>query len=66
VRKIQDAYGDAVVVGNVNKKALDEMSDGVAHATLVFAQTTSAVSGTEKGRGTPSAEPDYKGPMALR
>ena len=49
-----------------NKKALDEMSDGVAHATLAFAQTTSAVSGTEKGSGSPSSELKYKGPMALR
>lgn len=66
VQRVEDAYGDAVVVGNVNTKALDEMSDGVAHATLAFAQTTSAVGGTEKGRGTPSGEPKYNGPMALR
>jgi hypothetical protein len=66
VQEIEDAYGENVIVGNINTRALDEMSDGVAHATLVFAQTTSAVGGTEKGRGTPSAEPKYKGPMALR
>jgi hypothetical protein len=45
---------------------LREMSDGAAHATLAFAQTTSAVGGTEKGEGTPSSELVYKGPMALR
>jgi Zn-dependent M28 family amino/carboxypeptidase len=66
VRRVEAAYGESVVVGNINKRALGEMSGGVAHATLVFAQTTSAVSGTDKGRGTPSAEPKYKGPMALR
>jgi hypothetical protein len=65
VREVQDAYGEGVIVGNVNTLALDEMSDGVAHATLVFAQTTSAVGGTAKGSGTPSGEPKYKGPMAL-
>lgn len=66
VLRVERAYGEEVIVGNVNTLALDEMSDGVAHATLVFAQTTSAVGGTEKGRGTPSGEPKYKGPMALR
>jgi Zn-dependent M28 family amino/carboxypeptidase len=66
VLRVERAYGEEVIVGNVNTLALGEMSDGVAHATLVFAQTTSAVGGTEKGRGTPSGEPKYKGPMALR
>jgi hypothetical protein len=28
-----------VIVGNVNTKALDEMSDAAAHATLTLAQT---------------------------
>jgi Zn-dependent M28 family amino/carboxypeptidase len=66
VQRIEEAYGEDVIVGNVNTKALDEMSDGVAHATLAFAQTTSAVGGTEKGSGTPSGDPQYKGPKALR
>jgi Zn-dependent M28 family amino/carboxypeptidase len=47
VDQVEAAYGDAVIVGNVNTKALDEMSDAAAHATLTFAQTTSAVSGTD-------------------
>jgi hypothetical protein len=35
---------------NLNTKALDEMSDAAAHATLTFAQTTSAIEGTDKGK----------------
>ena len=66
VRRIERAYGERVIRGNVNKKALNEMSDGVAHATLAFAQTTSAVGGTDKGSGTPSGDRQYKGPKALR
>jgi hypothetical protein len=38
------------------------MSDAVAHGTLTFAQTTSAVTGTDKGSGTPtSSTPKYHG-----
>jgi Zn-dependent M28 family amino/carboxypeptidase len=47
VDQVEAAYGDAVIVGNVNTKALDEMSDAAAHATLTFAQTTSVVNGTD-------------------
>jgi hypothetical protein len=36
------------LVGNVNTKALDEMSDAAAHAVLTFGMTTSAVNGTSK------------------
>jgi Zn-dependent M28 family amino/carboxypeptidase len=66
VRRIERAYGERVIRGNVNKKALNEMSDGAAHATLAFAQTTSAVGGTEKGDGTPTNDLLYKGPKAQR
>ena len=34
---------------NNSNQALDEMSDAAAHATLTFAQTRSAVEGTDKG-----------------
>ncbi|HEX2045148.1 MAG TPA: M20/M25/M40 family metallo-hydrolase [Gaiellaceae bacterium] len=37
-------------IGNLSSDALDEMSDAAAHATLVFAQTGSAVQGTDKGK----------------
>src|SRR5919112_3303509 len=42
-------------ISNLNTLALDEMSDAVAHGTLTFAQTTSAVTGTNKGSGTPTS-----------
>ena len=38
------------LVGNVNLEALEEMSDAAAHATLVFAMTSSAIEGTDKGK----------------
>ena len=66
VRAIEDAYGDAVVVGNVNMQALEELAAGAAHATLVFAEATSAVAGTEKGDGTPTNDLLYKGSKAQR
>jgi Zn-dependent M28 family amino/carboxypeptidase len=53
-------------ITNLNKTALDQMSDATAHATLAFAQTTSAVGGTEQGSGTPSSKLEYKGPHAQR
>jgi Zn-dependent M28 family amino/carboxypeptidase len=36
---------------NLSDTALDQMADAAAHATLVFAQTTSAIEGTDKGKG---------------
>ncbi|AOY86812.1 hypothetical protein BKP64_00700 [Marinobacter salinus] len=36
---------------NISLQALDEMSDAVAHSVLTFAMTTSAVNGTDKGKG---------------
>jgi hypothetical protein len=37
-------------IDNLSLKALRQMSDAAAHATLVFARTTSAVEGTDKGK----------------
>ena len=54
---IEAGYPPGTLVGNLNTQALDEMSDAVAHGTLTFAQTTSAVTGTDKGSGTPSPRP---------
>jgi hypothetical protein len=43
------------------------MSDATAHGTLTFAQTTSAVTGTAKGSGTPtSSAAKYHGPLLQR
>ena len=37
------------------------MSDAVAHSTLTFAQTTSAVRGTDKGSSSSTKPYDWKG-----
>ena len=42
------------------------MSDALAHGLLTFAMTTSAVQGTDKGKGTPGYDPAFKGHMARR
>ena len=51
---------------NVNNQGLSEHSDAAVHAILTFAQTTSAVNGTEKG-STRSTKPfDWHGPKQVR
>jgi Zn-dependent M28 family amino/carboxypeptidase len=49
---------------NVNEVVLDEMADAVAHAVMTFAMTTSAVNGTDKGKGKDKWKNGmaYKGP----
>jgi hypothetical protein len=42
------------------------MSDAVAHATLTFAQTTSAVNGTGKGSSSSTKPYDWKGDKLVR
>jgi Zn-dependent M28 family amino/carboxypeptidase len=46
-------------IGNLSNTALDQMSDAVAHDTLTFAQTGSAVEGSDKGKAL--GHGDYKG-----
>jgi hypothetical protein len=54
-------------ISNLNTQALDEMSDAVAHGTETFAQTTSAVNGTNKGSATPkSSAAKYHGSLLQR
>jgi Zn-dependent M28 family amino/carboxypeptidase len=54
---LNTAYGGALeyrgVISNVNTLALEQMSDAVAHAVLLYAMSTSSVSGT--GRGSEQA-----------
>jgi Zn-dependent M28 family amino/carboxypeptidase len=49
---LNDAYDGALeylgVISNVNTLALEEMSDAVAHAVLLYAMSTGSVSGTGK------------------
>ena len=37
-------------INNLSRTALDQMSDAVAHGTLTFAQSSSAVQGSDKGK----------------
>ena len=53
-------------LGNINDETLDLMSDAVAHSTLVFAETTSAVNGTGKGKAVGQFKPNFKGHQAIR
>jgi Zn-dependent M28 family amino/carboxypeptidase len=53
-------------ITNLNQTTLDLMSDAIAHATLVFAETTSAVNGTGKGNATGKVDWQFKGNHALR
>ena len=51
---------------NINNQGLDEHSDAAVHAILTFAQTTSAVNGTDKGSTTSSKNLDWKGHHRVR
>ncbi|MFW5470924.1 M28 family peptidase [Knoellia sp. CPCC 206435] len=53
-------------IDNINEDTLDLMADAIAHATLTFAETTSAVNGTGKGNGTGKVDWQFKGNRALR
>ena len=53
-------------ISNLNKTSLDQLADGAAHATLAFAQTTSAVSGTDKASNTAKSKMEYKGSHAKK
>jgi Zn-dependent M28 family amino/carboxypeptidase len=50
--ELNDVYDGALeyngVITNINTQALEEMSDAVAHAVLLYAMSTSSVSGTGK------------------
>ena len=46
-------------INNLSNTALDQMSDAVAHGTLTFAQSGSAVEGTNKGKAV--GHGDYQG-----
>ena len=54
------------LVGNINMEAQEEMSDGAAHALYTFAQTTSAVSGTDRGQTSGVTDLEFKGSHARK
>ncbi len=51
-------------LSNISAEALDTMSDAAAHTIMTFAMTTSAVNGTDKGKGNGQMNDamEYKGP----
>jgi Zn-dependent M28 family amino/carboxypeptidase len=51
---------------NINNTALDINSDAVAHAVLTFAQTTSAVNGTDNGSSSSTKSYEWKGPHRIK
>ena len=53
-------------IDNLSAEALDIMSDAVAHATLTFAETESAVNGTGKGKAKGQLQLEFKGTDAIR
>jgi len=48
-------------IANLSQTALDQMSDAIAHSTLVFALTKSSVSGTDKASNTAKDKMQFKG-----
>ena len=68
---LNDAYDGALefngVISNVNTLALEEMSDAVAHAVLLYAMSTSSVSGTGQAseQGTVATGPARRALQAL-
>jgi Zn-dependent M28 family amino/carboxypeptidase len=48
-------------IDNPDSVALEQMSDAAAHAILTFAMTTSAVNGTDKGKGHGTSGFEYLG-----
>jgi Zn-dependent M28 family amino/carboxypeptidase len=54
------------LVGNINMDAQEEMADGAAHALYTFAQTTSAVNGTNRGTGDRVTDLTFQGSHARK
>ena len=53
-------------IDNLSDEALDQMSDAIAHSTLTFAMTTSAINGTAKGGSGSTIEFAEKGNQAIK
>lgn len=53
-------------LSNVDVTVLEEMADAIAHATLTFAETSSAINGTSKGQGQGNVDLRFKGDAALK
>ena len=53
-------------INNLNLTVLEEMADAIAHTTLTFGMTTSAVNGTTKGNGSGNVDLEYKADKLLK
>ncbi|MGA1827932.1 M20/M25/M40 family metallo-hydrolase [Microbacterium sp.] len=53
-------------ITNIDPVVLEQMADAIAHATLTFAMTSSAVPGTAKGKGGGADALQFKGNRALK
>ena len=53
-------------IDNVDLAGFEQMADAAAHAILTFAETTSAVNGTAKGKANGQVNWQYKGHQALK
>lgn len=51
---------------NIDPVTFEELADAAAHATLTFAETTSAINGTAKGKAVGQLDLEFKGNRALR
>jgi Zn-dependent M28 family amino/carboxypeptidase len=59
-------HSECDTIDNINMEVLEQMADAIAHATLTFAETTSAVNGTDRGSGSGSADLQFKGALLLK
>jgi Zn-dependent M28 family amino/carboxypeptidase len=53
-------------IANVNTTVLEQMADAIAHSTLTFAMTFSAINGTAKGNGSGTGDLQFKGSKLLK
>ena len=53
-------------ISNINSVVLEQMADAIAHTTMTFAETTSAINGTTKGGGSGAVDLEFKGSHARK
>jgi Zn-dependent M28 family amino/carboxypeptidase len=53
-------------IKNLSSTALDQMSDAIAHATLLFAMSGSSVNGTDNANNDAKAASQFRGPRAKK
>ena len=53
-------------IDNIDPGVMEELADAIAHSTLTFGMTTSAVNGTAKGNGAGNVDLEYKANKLLK